>query len=196
MLFSSFLANLLKSSRCCYNHSLKRNMTFFFFIHNLVISLSTSRLFDTHFEFICTNTSHVYVLFCFFCFLFKRDLKTYHLLLAWSVEELSFAKQEATKCNCYSAKQSSICLFDVFSFFFTNSKVFSINTSLSVQRRQESMSTSSWQTSRIVCMEYMDFMEGLLNSIMLLVFYYLRYYFTLALHSQEINIGEFNVCHW
>lgn len=99
------------------------------------------------------QTPHM-CMFCFFCFLFKRDLKTYHLLLAWSVEELSFAKQEATKCNCYSAKQSSICLFDVFSFFFTNSKVFSINTSLSVQRRQESMSTSSWQTSRIICMEY------------------------------------------
>lgn len=43
-------------------------------------------------------------------------------------------------------------------------------------------------------MEYMDFMEGLLNAIMLLVFYYLPYYFTLALHSHEINIGEFNVC--
>lgn len=98
-----------------------------FYIHNLVISLSTSWLFDTHFEFICTNTSHVCV------------LKTYHLLIPWSVEEPSFAKQEATKCNCYSAKKSSICLFDFFCFFFTNSKVFSVNTSLSVQRRQESM---------------------------------------------------------
>ena len=57
-------------------------------------------------------------MFCFFFgFLFKRDLKTYHLLLAGSVEELSFAKQEATKCNCYLAKKSSICLFDFFSFF-------------------------------------------------------------------------------